>query len=211
MTEDVSDPDLTVLAQVQAYWESLRGEQIIPKRSQIDPRGLEPALHHAFILERIKPGVARLRVASSHLNELMGMEVRGMAITSFIQIEARQRFNLMMEELFETPAIGMIELGNREGQIQGRMLLLPLKSDMGDTSRMLGCLMTKGTPPGSPCRFDMRSAKITPLRSGGASLPMDMPPPAVRPVQGFAEKPPVFDSDPKRPRPGYLRLVDPEK
>ena len=139
------------------------------------------------------------------------MEVRGMAITSFIQIEARQRFNLMMEELFETPAIGMLELGNREGQIQGRMLLLPLKSDMGDTSRMLGCLMTKGTPPGSPCRFDMRSAKITPLRSGGASLPMDMPPPAVRPVQGFAEKPPVFDSDPKRPRPGYLRLVDPEK
>ena len=211
MTEDVLDPDYTVLAQVQAYWESLRGEQILPTRSQIDPSGLDPALDHAFILERIKPGVARLRVAGSHLNDLMGMEVRGMAITSFIQIQARQRFNIMMEELFETPAIGMLDLVNSAGPIDARMLLLPLKSDMGDTSRVLGCLITKGTPRHSPCRFDVRTAKITALRSGIASHPVNTSRHAIRPVQGFAEKPFVFDVGSKRSRPAYLRLVDPDK
>ena len=211
MTKDVLDPDYTVLTQVQAYWESLRGEQILPTRSQIDPSGLDPALHNAFILERIKPGVARLRVAGSHLNDLMGMEVRGMAITSFIQIQARQRFNIMMEELFETPAIGMLDLVNSAGPIDARMLLLPLKSDMGDTSRVLGCLITKGTPRHSPCRFDVRTAKITALRSGIASHPVNTSRHAIRPVQGFAEKPFVFDGASKRSRPAYLRLVDPDK
>ena len=45
------------IAQMDAYWEALRRGQLIPKRSDVDPRGIEAALEHAFILERIAAGV----------------------------------------------------------------------------------------------------------------------------------------------------------
>ena len=72
------------IAEVEAYWEALRGSRLMPTRAEIDPRGIEQALEYAFIVERIAPGIARLRIAGSHLNELMGMEVRGMPLTAFI-------------------------------------------------------------------------------------------------------------------------------
>ena len=56
----------------------------MPRRAEIDPRGIENALEYAFILERIAPGMARIRLAGIHLSDLMGMEVRGMPLTSFI-------------------------------------------------------------------------------------------------------------------------------
>ncbi len=60
------------LSQVEAYWEGLRQGRDVPMRSDIDPRGIEDALEYAFILERIAPGLARLRVAGSHLSDVMG-------------------------------------------------------------------------------------------------------------------------------------------
>ena len=47
------------IAEVEAYWEALRGVRMMPLRSEIDPRGIERALDHTFILERIAPGLAR--------------------------------------------------------------------------------------------------------------------------------------------------------
>ena len=32
------------LSQVEAYWEALRGTRLMPRRSEIDPRGIEQAL-----------------------------------------------------------------------------------------------------------------------------------------------------------------------
>ena len=61
----------------------------MPLRSEIDPRGLKGALEYCFVLERIAPGLARLRVAGSHLGDLMGMEVRGMPITAFYDENGR--------------------------------------------------------------------------------------------------------------------------
>lgn len=84
MTDHRTDIGFSALNQVESYWEALRGTRMMPKRSEIDPRGIESALEYTFILERIAPGMARLRIAGSHLSDLMGMEVRGMPLTSFI-------------------------------------------------------------------------------------------------------------------------------
>ncbi|MCB2111761.1 MAG: PAS domain-containing protein, partial [Rhodobacteraceae bacterium] len=62
---------------VRAYWEALRAGREVPYRSEIDPRGIESALEHTFVLERIAPRIARFRLAGVHLCDLMGMEVRG--------------------------------------------------------------------------------------------------------------------------------------
>lgn len=197
MTDHLPDQNFALLSQVEAYWDALRGDALLPRRSDIDPRGIENALEFAFILERIAPGVARLRIAGSHLGDLMGMEVRGMPITAFLAPSSRRRFSDMMEELFETPATAVLTLKDPASGLFARMLLLPLRSDMGDTSRMLGCLVTQGASPDLPCRFEVQHIQMTPV----SASPVLGPP---QPAAGFAEPP--TDFSPKK-RPPYLRLV----
>ncbi len=205
MTHETPDNSYSLLSQVDAYWHALRGTQLLPKRSDIDPRGIEAALEYTFVLERIAPGVARLRIAGSHLSDLMGMEVRGMPITSFLTPDARRRFSDMMEELFETPATARIMLKGETGQIAGQMILLPLKSDMGDASRMLGCLVTKGPLPSGPCRFDIQNIQITPVGDQSGRYPLV--PLRSAPAQGFSEPAADTGLSDRKKRPPYLRLV----
>lgn len=205
MTEYGPDQQYAALSQVEGYWDALRGDKLVPKRSDIDPRGIEHALEYAFILERIAPGVARLRIAGSHLSDLMGMEVRGMPITSFLVPASRRRFSDTMEELFETPATATVHLKADVGRMTARMLLLPLKSDMGDTSRMLGCLVTHGDLAETPCRFEIQQIDLIPIvnRPVKGALPVRSP---VRET-GFAEIRHEYAPKAKTARPPYLRLV----
>ncbi|MBQ0804457.1 PAS domain-containing protein [Sulfitobacter sp. HGT1] len=201
MTDFHSGHSFSATSQVEAYWDALRQDQLLPRRSDIDPRGIESALEYAFILERVAPGVARMRIAGSHLSDLMGMEVRGMPITAFLSTQSRRRFSDMMEELFETPAIGTLSLRNEIGRSEGRMILLPLKSDMGDVSRMLGCFVTKGGVSDDPCRFEIDNIQIRPI-----TVKRPQPQPAVEPAP-----PPITPTSTrlaggKRSVP-YLRLV----
>ena len=43
------------------------------------------------------------------------------------------------------------------------MILLPLKSDLGDISRVLGCLCTYGAIGRAPRRFELLNQEVTPL------------------------------------------------
>ena len=155
------------LAQIEGYWTALRGSRLLPLRSEIDPRGLKGALEYCFVLERIAPGIARLRVAGSHLGDLMGMEVRGMPISSFLTGNARQEFGEMLEEVFETPATASIMLSAETGfgrpPLRARMILLPVRSDLGDTSRVLGGFVTEGDIGRVPRRFNVDMIKLSPI------------------------------------------------
>ena len=207
------------IAQVEAYWEALRANRLLPKRSDIDPRGIEQALENAFILERIAPGVGRLRIAGSHLNDLLGMEVRGMPITALFTAKARPTVSELLEEVVQMPATCILELQcpsiGGQAAFAGRMVLLPLKSDLGDVSRILGCLVSQGATGTTPRRFDVTRKTLKPITLTPAALPEaapsttePAPPPAAKPAQGFAEDSTAFVPKPKAPqRPPYLRLV----
>ena len=73
-----------MLAEVRGYWEGLRKGSDLPRRDEIDPRGIVGALENTFLLERVAPGVARFRLAGMQLHDLMGMDVRGMPLTALI-------------------------------------------------------------------------------------------------------------------------------
>lgn len=152
------------MAQVEAYWEGLRGGRPIPFRSEVDPRGIDRALENAFILERIAPGVARFRLAGMHLNDLMGMEVRGMPVTSFFTPEARRKIGESLEHLFEEPAkirFSLVaETGIGKPPLRADLLLMPLKSDLGDVSRAIGCLVSEGKIGRTPRRFDVEEVEV---------------------------------------------------
>ena len=155
------------IAQVEAYWHGLRESRALPLRSDIDPRGIRRALEYTFILEKIAPGLGRFRLAGQHLNELMGMEVRGMPLTSLFEPEARRDVTDHLTRVFEAPEGVVMQLGSTRSigrpALFGELLLLPLKSDLGDVSRALGCLVTKGDVGRAPRRFSVNHVRVTPL------------------------------------------------
>ncbi len=213
MSEYQPETGFAAVAQVEAYWDALRRGRLMPKRSEIDPRGLELALENAFILERIAPGIARLRVAGTHLTDLMGMEVRGMPLTTFFAPSHRRLVADALEEMFQTPASCMLRLSSpavpSRPAIDAKMILLPLKSDLGDVSRALGCLVSKGEIGVAPRRFEVTDHQFEPLIPGVADVTLPPPvPPAPAPVSaaGFAEEAEEFAAQGKK-RPPYLRLV----
>lgn len=161
------------LRALHAYWAEARRGHDVPKRSDIDPRRIEPLLSNAFIAERIAPGVTRLRVAGMHLSEIMGMEVRGMPLSCLIAPPARDAFALHLVDLFEGPATLRMELRGTGGlgrpDLRATLVMLPLRSDLGDVSRALGCLVTRGTVGRTPRRFEIMNYRVTALDDAGGT------------------------------------------
>lgn len=170
-------PQAADLEALHTYWQTLSKGTEVPRRSEIDPRRIGGLLSNAFIAERIAPGVTRLRVAGLHLNALMGMEVRGMPLSSFIEPGARERFAVALVDLFERPARLEIDLRARAGlgrpALTGRLMLWPLRSDLGDVSRALGCLVTQGEIGRASRRFEIAAVRVLPF--GGAAVPVARP------------------------------------
>lgn len=170
-----------VINGLRAYWEAKRIGDGLPSRADIDPRGIEHALEYSFILERVTVGNGRFRIAGSYLNELMGMEVRGMPLTALFVPESRRR---MTEATFATPAITWAtlngEIGYGRPALGAQMLLLPLRSDLGDVTRALGCIVSGGQIGRVPRRFEI------------ASIRTESVGPIKQPVTGFAEDAPTF-------------------
>ena len=152
-----------------AHWAEARRGTAVPYRAHIDPRRIAPLLPDAFVAERIAPGMTRLRIAGMHLSDLMGMEVRGMPLSSVIAPGSREALALHLVDLFERPATLRMELCSTGGPgrpgLRGTLFMLPLRSDLGDVSRALGCLVTTGGAGRAPRRFEIVDARITPVRA----------------------------------------------
>lgn len=205
---DIRFPSIPV---VRAYWEALRNGRDVPYRSEIDPRGIEAALEHTFILERIAPRVARFRLSGRHLNDLMGYEVRGMPLTSFFTPAARGEIEAILARVFDGPETAELTLASDSaagrGAMEGRLLLLPMKSDLGDISRALGCLVCDGAIRRTPVRFTIAGARVMPTGGSTRAGTLRQPAPI---ASGFGEAAATFHgsagsaSASERP---YLRLI----
>lgn len=189
--------NLTPLRQAEAYWCGLRTGAEVPSRSQIDPRGLENILEYAFILERIAPGEVRFRLAGRHINDLAGMEVRGMPMSTFFSPSGRIHLSAALEHVFDAPAVVELTLrgASRIGRpaLEARMMLLPLQTDTGQISRALGVLVAN---------------EVKPSKKG---LRLSVVDTVLRPVSGFHHVvTPQTASEiaaPKAPPVSHLRLV----
>ncbi|WCR08907.1 PAS domain-containing protein [Paracoccus fistulariae] len=162
------------MAEMRAYWQTLCRGRAIPQRSDIEPRSIKIGLDHAFILERMAPGAARFRLAGRHLIDLMGMEVRGMPLCAVLNPTSRGRLSDILEAVFKAPQIAELELFAKaeygRPEMRAQVLLLPLKSDLGDVTRALGCLVSEGRVGMAPRRFDLVGDKMLPIIEGGKTL-----------------------------------------
>ena len=207
------------IKQVEAYWEGLRMGRLVPLRSEIDPRGIERALEYTFVLERIAPGLGRFRLSGMHLNDLLGMEVRGMPFTSFFTPSSRNTVTDALEMVFDGPQVAELTLTAEKGigkpAMDAKVILLPMRSDLGEVTRILGALVTSGPIGRAPRRFDVADVQMKALERGHSPAVIAEPASVKTPVQGFAETADVFDRGPdtavlddeKAAKSNVLRLV----
>ena len=213
-----SRSNMSPLRQAEAYWSALRRGDEIPSRSQVDPRGLENILSQTFILERVAPGIARFRLAGQKVNELAGMEVRGMPLTAFFTADSRKEVSAALEHMFTDPSIIELELKTEATRLRGsrsaRIILLPLRSDLGDVSRALGVMVYEGGASRVSQRFNVETCSIRQVgkapadqgRSSEVKAPPRIADPSLRdlprrdlsaksprPTEGFAESRPAFE------------------
>ena len=208
-----------ILAQIRSYWEELRAGRLMPLRSEIDPREMSPFLEVCFVLERQEPGDIRFRLAGMGVNDLMGMEVRGMQLRSLIAPEGRAHFSKQIDSLFTEPEIQEYKLISRPGnapELKASMLILPLKSQDGEADRAIGCITTEGVIGIPPRRFHVAELQRTSLVTGlSQSNAVMTPQPATLAPAGFAEAAAPFQQlvsgdpqvEPKPTSAPYLRVV----
>lgn len=192
MTERERMRRMAPLRQVEAYWHGLCAADEVPMRSQIDPRGMEDALENAFLMERIAPSMAKIRVAGTHLNDIMGMQIAGMPLSCLIAPPDRERFGEAVMRLFADPAIVRLDLAAEGGfgkpDLEAHMILLPLRSDFGDQTRALGALISHGRIGRTPRRFTLRHIEVAAALSGTVVTPA--------PTQPATADAPVMPKDP---------------
>jgi hypothetical protein len=176
-----NDQMMPAIAQVEAYWHGLRDAGSIPRRSDVDPRGIQDALENAFIIERIAPGIARFRLAGMHLTDLLGMDVRGMPFSAFFAPALRNEMTPQIEAIFSDPAIVSFDLeaegGYGKPSLKGKMVLMPLTNDSGDVTRALGVLVTDGKLGRTPRRFGKLECHMRPINNAGLRVEIDPPNP----------------------------------
>lgn len=158
-----------IITNVTRYWDSLRGDRLVPQREEIDPREIQTALSYSFILDRARPGSVRFRLSGMHLNDVLGMEARGMPVRAICEIAYRPRFMEQVERVFEDPAMLEIDLRADQGKmepVRARMALLPLSTHGGEINRALGLFVTDSRVIDPPMRFATRGFAATPLTAG---------------------------------------------
>ncbi|MBT0956879.1 PAS domain-containing protein [Alphaproteobacteria bacterium KMM 3653] len=197
--------EFPVLDCLDAHWSALtaQAEGRLPARSDIDPTRFEPALSYTFMAERMAPGTARLRVCGRHINDLMGMELRGMPLTALFGPEARAEVQAVLEKVFTHPARARLNLISPASLgrpvINGQMCLWPLRDGEGAVTRLLGGLATIGPAGRLPRRFEVRGALVR--RVGPRAQENE----AAAEAQHFAEAQQSFTQAP-RPQAGKPNL-----
>lgn len=157
--DDVLMTNPTAVQELEAYWSRLPRTGGVPKRADVDPSAMGSLLEDSFILERVAPGVARVRVAGRNIGRMIGIEPRGLPVTSFVLPQARSAVAGYIEMAFNGPNIVELPLeapkGGRQPKLDGKMLLLPLRDDQGLVTRVLGVLVMSGRRGVGTRRFEL--------------------------------------------------------
>ena len=192
-----------VLEEVETHWDALRGDRLLPLRAEVDPRALGRAIGGLFVIQRMAPAPARIRMAGAYADDLMGMEVRGMPLAALFAVADRPRLGALVDAVFTGPEVVRLSLSapaeSGRPPLRAAMILLPLLSDLGDATRALGCLAGEPTDRGAPRRFEISAAARRDLRAEGR--------PDERPASIVPPRPRVAGKRPSAPPPFRPRSV----
>ena len=194
-----------ILRNLEIYWQSLRHARHIPARNDIAPQGIDAALPYAFILQRVGPGVARMRVAGQKIHELLRMDARGMPVSVLFAPDSREQLRALVETAFTQPAIvaaSLIAPAQRfRTALSGTILMLPLRDENDQTSRVLGALVSDGATDDRPRRFDLAPGRAVRIDTLAITLASSQPVPPPADVATQTQRPDVV-------RPALRLVID---
>ncbi|MFM2389380.1 MAG: hypothetical protein RLZZ437_935 [Pseudomonadota bacterium] len=195
-------------AELRGYWEALRPSGGLPRRADLDPRGLKYCLHQTVIAEQIAPGLARVRLAGATFTDLMGMELRGMPLSALFDPMARAELETALTKVFTGKTAVTLRMEAERGlgrpALMGQMLLLPMRGETDAPDLLLGCLVLRGTAGRTPRRFHILRTTCEALDQ---TAPL-VPPEVARRIPVFAEETVPFRHPETRPSAvPYLRVV----
>jgi len=173
----------SMIARVCTYWASLRENGAIPKRSAIDASALGAALPHIFLAELITPRMAKMRICGHQIEDLQGVDMRGMPVAALFMNEMRGQ---LAEALAQVSLGARVTLSLRAAgkathpQMTATLALLPLTDPAGKITRVMGVLDRQGAIGPMPRRFDL----ATPVQCVTLPSPVEPSRPALRVIQG---------------------------
>jgi hypothetical protein len=153
-----------LVAKVCAHWASLRTRHALPARAALDPSELADALPHVFLAEFVTPRVARIRLCGHKVEEVMGMDLRGMPLTTLFGPNAREDITSALEIVGHGARATLIlqaERGFGQPDMCAQLALMPLCDANGRISHVLGVLERHGQIGRRPRRF--ATAKPAPV------------------------------------------------
>ncbi len=150
----------SILRELEDHWREIRSQAgWLPRRADLNSGRIAGALPHAFILERVGPGVGRLRIAGRAVVGLLGGEARGLPLSLLFTPCARIGLQEWLERCFATPAVIELPLTAAQGAFRsplaGRLLLMPMLDAEGQVTRALGGLLLDTSPRRGPVRFEI--------------------------------------------------------
>lgn len=133
---------LNTTIQLFDYWNKLRGSEIAPLRSQVEPGDMRHILSSLFMLEATDTGRIVFRLAGTRICDLFGRDLGGSCLS---ELWAHGH------EDVEKTAIGVMEHGipamlNATGystaghNVAFEIILLPLRSSEGECDKLLGAI-----------------------------------------------------------------------
>ena len=163
--------DGSLLNLFKSYWDSARGDAVIPARTSIDPSHLDAALPFSFVAERVAPQTLRLRVAGHRLSQLLGMDARGMPLCTFFTTPAREQLGPVVEQVMTGPAMAEMRLSLSRGlirtPIEATMVLMPLQGPHGICDRVMGAIFSDFITNPRMARFEIqpKTIRVEPITS----------------------------------------------
>ncbi|MCL1628676.1 MULTISPECIES: PAS domain-containing protein [Roseinatronobacter] len=167
---DVEDA-FPLVAKVCAHWAGLRTRHALPARGALDPAALAEALPHVFLGELVSPRVARIRLCGHGVEDVMGMDLRGMPLTALFGSDARDDIMAALEQVgrgVRAMLALQAEPGFGQPEMTAQLALMPLTGADGRITHVLGVLERRGQIGRRPRRF--ATARTAPVIEDSAPM-----------------------------------------
>jgi hypothetical protein len=191
------------------YWLQVKGDRLTPYRSELDPRSISELLDSTFILENLDENNVRFRLAGTKLCDKFGMELTGMSALSPWTDSSRRELMAVLNRVVKEPCVAVISCSAtvRGQRWDAEFAFMPIRSDFGDISRILGCnfdLVSRPPKSGDlqPPRYEIESVTIVPIETAAAEGDA-----YATPLPGFGEGAEPFQGKPDS-TPPILRAID---
>jgi len=149
---------------LDAYWHSLAARGGVPRRAAIDPGAIQDALEYAFLVDRVGPHHARVRITGGAVNGILGADLVGMPLSVFLTPEARVEFDDVLARCFDQSAMLSLTLVKTDAVAQ--MHLYPLLDHKGRIAHLLGGIVAEGGAASGARRFDLAETQEHPVNCG---------------------------------------------